>query len=97
MVVGTVPEARKRSLFQTDDDHAAWKLYRLLNGLPGPSGRENHAARERCKLEFKKNKKQKQTVHQETGDMMISNERQQHYDSVSVFTCSMACPTAKDM
>ncbi len=49
-------------------------------------------------VKFKKtvhqNKKQKK---QKTEDMRISSEWQQHHDSVSVFTCSMACSTGRDM
>lgn len=58
-----VSRSKKHSLLRADDDHAVWKLYRLLNGLRGPSGHENYAARELCKLS---SQVKKQTVHQKT-------------------------------
>ena len=61
-------KSKKRRLRQADDDHAVWKLYRLLNG---PSGHESYAVQERCKLSIQV---KKQTVHQKTGDMRISSE-----------------------
>lgn len=79
-----------RASFRADDDHAVWKLYRLLNGL-------RHKNYVNFQVKKKRKEKPDSTFKKQNGDMRSSSERQQHYDSVSVFTCSMVCPAGRDM